>query len=49
MPRREIQSSSWDEKFIYRDFGREPYEGDDAIAREVIQKYYMEEEENEKQ
>ena len=39
-----------DEKFIYREFGREPYEGDDAIAREVIQKYYMEEEEeNEKQ
>ena len=38
-----------DEKFIYREFGREPYEGDDAIAREVIEKYYMEEEENEKQ
>ena len=30
-----------DEKFIYREYGREPYEGDDAIAREVIQKYWM--------
>ncbi len=30
-----------DEKFIYREFGREPYEGDDAIAREVIQAYYL--------
>lgn len=30
-----------DEKFIYRDFGREPYEGDDAIAREVIEKYWF--------
>lgn len=29
-----------DEKFIYREFGREPYEGDDAIAKEVIEKYY---------
>ena len=30
-----------DEKFIYRDFGREPYEGDDAISREVIEKYWF--------
>ena len=30
-----------DEKFIYREFGREPYEGDNAIAREVLQKYYF--------
>lgn len=30
-----------DEKFIYREFGREPYEGDDAIAQEVIQAYYL--------
>ncbi|MBR2794869.1 MAG: UDP-N-acetylmuramoyl-L-alanyl-D-glutamate--2,6-diaminopimelate ligase, partial [Solobacterium sp.] len=30
-----------DERFIYREYGREPYEGDDAIAREVIQKYYF--------
>lgn len=38
-----------DEKFIYREFGREPYEGDDAIAREVLNKYYFtqEGEENE--
>lgn len=34
-----------DEKFIYRDFGREPYEGDDVIAEEVIRKYYLYEEE----
>ena len=33
-----------DEKFIYRDYGREPYEGDDAIAREVLHKYYFNEE-----
>ena len=32
-----------DEKFIYREFGREPYEGDDAIAREVLHKYYFNE------
>ena len=30
-----------DEKFIYREFGREPYEGDDTIAREVVHKYYF--------
>ena len=30
-----------DEKFIYREFGREPYEGDNVIAREVLQKYYF--------
>lgn len=30
-----------DEKFIYREFGREPYEGDDAIAREAVRKYYF--------
>ena len=30
-----------DEKFIYREFGREPYEGDDSIAREVVHKYYF--------
>ena len=40
-----------DEKFIYREFGREPYEGDDAIAREVIQAYYLkgDQEKDEKQ
>ncbi len=31
-----------DEKFIYRDFGREPYEGDDMIAREAVKKYWTE-------
>ena len=30
-----------DEKFIYREFGREPYEGDDEVAREVLHKYYF--------
>ncbi|MCR5794150.1 MAG: UDP-N-acetylmuramoyl-L-alanyl-D-glutamate--2,6-diaminopimelate ligase [Solobacterium sp.] len=30
-----------DEKFIYRDFGREPYEGDDVLAREAVRKYYL--------
>jgi len=30
-----------DEKFIYREFGREPYEGDDKIAAEAIKKYYF--------
>lgn len=30
-----------DERFIYREFGREPYEGDDAIAHEVLSKYYF--------
>lgn len=34
-----------DERFIYREFGREPYEGDDAIAHEVLQKYYFMKEE----
>ncbi len=33
-----------DEKFIYREFGREPYEGDDAVVHEVLQKYYFNEE-----
>ncbi|NCB33221.1 MAG: UDP-N-acetylmuramoyl-L-alanyl-D-glutamate--2,6-diaminopimelate ligase, partial [Erysipelotrichia bacterium] len=28
-----------DEKFIYREFGREPYDGDDAIAREAVRKF----------
>ncbi len=36
-----------DEKFIYREFGREPYEGDDTIAREVLKKYYFSQEETE--
>lgn len=30
-----------DEEFIYREFGREPYEGDDNVAREVLDKYYF--------
>ena len=30
-----------DEKFIYREFGREPYEGDDIIAAETIKRYYF--------
>lgn len=30
-----------DEKFIYREFGREPYDGDDVIAHEVLKKYYF--------
>lgn len=34
-----------DEKFIYREFGREPYEGDDSIAHEVLRKYYFSKEE----
>ena len=34
-----------DEKYIYREFGREPYEGDDAIVHEVLQKYYFTEDE----
>lgn len=34
-----------DEKFIYREFGREPYEGDDTIAHEVLRKYYFSKEE----
>lgn len=32
-----------DEKFIYRDFGREEYLGDDTIARQVIRKYWLDE------
>lgn len=30
-----------DERYIAREFGREPYEGDDAIAKEVLEKYYF--------
>ncbi len=30
-----------DEKFMYREFGREPYEGDDVICHEVLKKYYF--------
>lgn len=30
-----------DEKFMYREFGREPYEGDDAIAEEILKKYVL--------
>ncbi len=30
-----------DERFIYREFGREPYDGDDVIARNVIKQYYL--------
>ncbi len=30
-----------DEKFIYREFGREKYDGDDTIAHEVIKKYWI--------
>lgn len=30
-----------DEKFIYRQFGRESYEGDDMITHEVLKKYYF--------
>ena len=38
-----------DEKFIYREFGREPYEGDDSVSREVLEElmeegYYNEDE-----
>ncbi len=29
------------EKFIAREFGREPYEGDDVICHEVLKKYYF--------
>ena len=35
-----------DEEFIYRDYGREPYEGDDNIVREVLTKYYFQNENN---
>ncbi|MBQ9329219.1 MAG: UDP-N-acetylmuramoyl-L-alanyl-D-glutamate--2,6-diaminopimelate ligase [Solobacterium sp.] len=34
-----------DERFMYREFGREPYEGDDAVAREVIRNYGFHQEE----
>ena len=34
-----------DEKFIVREYGTEPYEGDDTIVHEVLQKYYFTEEE----
>ncbi len=30
-----------DEKFIYREYGREAYEGDDTISHEVLKKYYF--------
>ncbi len=30
-----------DERFIYREFGREPYDGDDVIARQVIKEFYL--------
>jgi UDP-N-acetylmuramoyl-L-alanyl-D-glutamate--2,6-diaminopimelate ligase len=30
-----------DEKFIYREFGREPYEGDNIIAADAVHKYYF--------
>ena len=32
-----------DEKFIYREFGREPYDGDDVIARRAVHKYWFNE------
>ena len=35
-----------DEKYIYREFGREPYDGDDMIVHEVLKKYYFYEGEN---
>ncbi|MBQ1382278.1 MAG: UDP-N-acetylmuramoyl-L-alanyl-D-glutamate--2,6-diaminopimelate ligase, partial [Solobacterium sp.] len=38
-----------DEKFIYREFGREPYEGDDDIARDALRKYRSEELQKEKE
>jgi UDP-N-acetylmuramoyl-L-alanyl-D-glutamate--2,6-diaminopimelate ligase len=34
-----------DEKYIFTEFGREPYEGDDVIAHEVLSKYYFNKEE----
>lgn len=30
-----------DEKFIYREFGREAYKGDDVITHEVLNKFYF--------
>ncbi len=32
-----------DERFMYREYGREAYEGDDNIVREVLHKYYFSE------
>lgn len=34
-----------DEKFIYRENGREPYDGDDTLAHEILKKYYFNKEE----
>ncbi len=34
-----------DERFIYREFGKDSYEGDDAIIHEVLKKHYFTEEE----
>lgn len=33
-----------DERFIYREYGREPYDGDDAIARQAVHKYWLHDE-----
>ncbi len=30
-----------DEKFIYREFGREPYKGDDVLVHEILKKHYF--------
>ncbi len=30
-----------DERFIYREYGREPYDGDDVIARHCIKQFYF--------
>ena len=38
-----------DEKFIYREFGREPYEGDDSVSREVLEEMMREGYEDEKE
>ena len=35
-----------DEKFIYREFGRESYEGDDTIVHETLKNYYFSQGEN---
>lgn len=35
-----------DEKFIYGENGREPYEGDDTLAHKILQKYYFNSEEH---
>lgn len=34
-----------DEKFIYRENGREPYDGDDTLAHRILKKYYFNTEE----